>query len=94
MVSIVRPKGKRKPNMKLSKIVSNGLKRVGMLFVILGIFLPMSSCGVTTVSGDAGCVSYAEARLDMPREVPLPRDAWGSWIGKTDTRMSGTCASG
>lgn len=50
-----------------------------------------SGCAGTTVSGDAGCQSYAEARLDMPREVPLPSGPWGAWVADTDDRLTGTC---
>jgi len=44
-------------------------------------------------SGDAGCASYAEARLARPAaetvaEVP---HAWANWIADLDDRMTGTC---
>ncbi len=45
--------------------------------------------GCVTASGDAGCASYGEARLSMPR--PLPNDALGAWVAETDARMTGTC---
>lgn len=44
-----------------------------------------------TISTGSGCASYAEARLAMPRDVPLPSDAWGGWIADTDDRMTGAC---
>ena len=50
-----------------------------------------SGCATTTVSGDAGCRSYAEARLAMPDPATVPHDAWGHWIADTDDRMTGTC---
>lgn len=51
----------------------------------------MTGCGTTMIAGDAGCISYAEARLAMPREVPLPVTAWGGWIADLDDRMTGAC---
>jgi len=44
-------------------------------------------------AGDAGCASYAEARLARPNaetvaEVP---SAWADWIANLDDRMTGTC---
>jgi hypothetical protein len=44
-------------------------------------------------AGDAGCASYAEARLVRPpaetvAEVP---SAWADWIADLDDRMTGTC---
>ncbi|MEM6676245.1 MAG: hypothetical protein AAF675_00075 [Pseudomonadota bacterium] len=44
-------------------------------------------------AGDAGCASYAEARLARPAaetvaEVP---PAWANWIADLDDRMTGTC---
>jgi hypothetical protein len=43
--------------------------------------------------GDAGCASYAEARLARPpaetvAEVP---PVWADWIADLDDRMTGTC---
>lgn len=51
----------------------------------------LSGCAGMTASGDAGCTSYAEARLAMPRATDLPPGAWGGWIADTDDRMTGTC---
>lgn len=53
----------------------------------------LSGCGATTGSGDAGCLSYGEARLARPpaatvSEVP---PAWAAWIADLDDRMTGTC---
>lgn len=53
----------------------------------------LSGCAATMVPGDAGCISYAEARLTRPpattvAEVP---PAWADWIADLDDRMTGTC---
>lgn len=53
----------------------------------------LSGCAGTTVSGDAGCASYAEARTARPAagtivDVPAP---WAAWIADLDDRMTGTC---
>jgi hypothetical protein len=50
-------------------------------------------CAPMTANGDAGCVSYGEARLSMPpaatvNDVPA---AWAAWIADTDDRMTGAC---
>ena len=86
----------RKENIKfkrrLHKMFTSEWRRVvrpSSLAVLLGLLLT-SGCGVTTVSGDAGCPSYAEARLAMPKES-VPRGAWGEWIADTDDRMTDTC---
>ncbi len=56
--------------------------------------LLLTGCAGTTVPGsDAGCASYAEARLTRPAavtisDVPL---AWAGWIADLDDRMKGTC---
>ena len=55
--------------------------------------IPLTGCGATTGAGDAGCASYAEARLARPAaetvaEVP---SAWADWIADLDDRMTGTC---
>ena len=44
-------------------------------------------------AGDAGCASYAEARLArLPAETvaEVPPD-WADWIADLDDRMTGTC---
>ena len=58
---------------------------------VLAILL--TGCAVTMGTGDAGCVSYAEARLAQPdaetvAEVP---PHWADWIADLDDRMTGTC---
>ena len=52
-----------------------------------------SGCSTTTGAGDAGCSSYAEARLARPpaatvADVP---PIWATWIADLDDRMTGTC---
>ena len=52
-----------------------------------------SGCAATMNAGDAGCASYAEARLARPpaatiAEVP---PTWAGWIADLDDRMTGTC---
>jgi len=44
-------------------------------------------------AGDAGCASYAEARLARPAAetvAEVPPD-WANWIADLDDRMTGTC---
>ena len=53
----------------------------------------LSGCAATMGGGDAGCASYAEARLARPpaetaAEVP---PEWANWIADLDDRMTGTC---
>lgn len=46
--------------------------------------------GCVTTFGGAGCASYGEAQLSMPR--PLPNDALGQWVAADlDARMTATC---
>ncbi|SHF42021.1 hypothetical protein SAMN05444279_14016 [Ruegeria intermedia] len=53
----------------------------------------LSGCATTTVPGDAGCISYAEARLARPpaETVTQVPPAWADWIADLDDRMTGTC---
>ena len=52
----------------------------------------LSACAATTGAGnDAGCLSYAEARLARPAPETLPMGAWGQWVADLDDRMTGTC---
>jgi hypothetical protein len=53
--------------------------------------LLMTGCAGTMATGDAGCASYAEARLTMPRAEPLPAGPWGEWVADTDDRLTGAC---
>ena len=51
----------------------------------LVLLLALTAC----VRPDAGCLSYGEARLTMPRtlgEGPLPE-----WVAGLDDRMTGAC---
>jgi len=66
-------------------------KRAVMLSAIAGAMILLTGCAETMVGGDAGCRSYAEARLAMPRDVALPPGAWGGWVADLDARMTGTC---
>ena len=53
----------------------------------LGVALLTSGC---VKMMDAGCNSYAEARLSMPAD-PLGTGPWPQWIADTDDRMTGAC---
>jgi hypothetical protein len=53
----------------------------------------LTGCAATMGAGDAGCASYAEARLARPPAetvVAVPPD-WADWIADLDDRMTGTC---
>lgn len=53
----------------------------------------LTGCTATMGAGDAGCASYAEARLARPpveTVAEVPPD-WGDWIADLDDRMTGTC---
>mgnify|MGYP005843839571 CR=1 FL=1 len=70
-----------------STVAVTRFAKVAMLAILL------SGCAATTVPGDAGCASYAEARLARPpvetvAEVP---PAWADWTADLDDRMTGTC---
>lgn len=52
----------------------------------------LSACAATRGAGnDAGCISYAEARLNMPAPATVPPGIWGHWVADLDDRMTGTC---
>ena len=55
--------------------------------VVIAATLLTTGC-VKTV--DAGCDSYAEARLSMP-DQPLGVGPWPDWVADTDDRMTGAC---
>ncbi|MBL4543159.1 MAG: hypothetical protein JKP97_15410 [Rhodobacteraceae bacterium] len=44
-------------------------------------------------AGDAGCASFAEARLARPpaETVAAVPPHWADWIADLDDRMTGTC---
>ena len=53
----------------------------------------LTGCAATMGAGDAGCASYAEARLARPAAetvAEVPPD-WADWIADLDDRMTGTC---
>jgi len=73
-----------------TSVSSAGATRFAMA-AALAILL--SGCAATMGAGDAGCASYAEARLARPpaetvAEVP---PAWANWIADLDDRMTGSC---
>jgi len=53
----------------------------------------LTGCAATMGGGDAGCASYAEARLARPpaETVAAVPPAWADWIADLDDRMTGTC---
>jgi hypothetical protein len=59
--------------------------------LIVAALILLTGCVTTTVSGDAGCLSYGIARAEMPRQEPLPAGPWGYWIADLDDRMTATC---
>ena len=67
-----------------------GARRFAMV-ALLAILL--TGCAATMGAGDAGCTSYAEARLARPpasavADVP---PIWATWIADLDDRMTGAC---
>lgn len=70
---------------------SNGAVRrfatVAMLVILL------TGCAATMGTGDAGCASYAEARLARPpaETVAAIPTGWSDWIADLDDRMTGAC---
>ena len=61
------------------------------LCTVLIAMLCLSNCAPTTTTGDAGCISYGEARVTMPTDPEILPDGWLSWVVGTDTRMTATC---
>jgi hypothetical protein len=53
--------------------------------------LCLSNCALVQNSGDAGCISYGEARVSMPTDPEILPTGWLSWVVSTDTRMTATC---
>ena len=53
----------------------------------------LSGCAATMGAGDAGCASYAEARLARPPAATITAipPKWARWIADLDDRMTGTC---
>lgn len=66
----------------------------GMRSVTVAVLaILLTGCAATMGAGDAGCASYAEARLARPpasavADVP---PEWATWIADLDDRMTGTC---
>ena len=56
-----------------------------------GAIALLTGCGATMGATDAGCISYAEARMSMPPAETVPSGTWGEWIADTDDRMTGAC---
>ena len=60
---------------------------------IMAASLLLNGCTGSAPISDAGCSSYAEARLARPAaetaaEMP---PAWADWIADLDDRVTGTC---
>ncbi|WP_147094988.1 hypothetical protein [Roseovarius sp. TE539] len=73
-----------------TSVSSAGAMRFAMA-AALAILL--SGCAATMGVGNAGCASYAEARLARPPAetvAEVPPD-WAVWIADLDDRMTGTC---
>ena len=84
--------GKREADAMRMKTRSGSWKRGARRSATGAVLILLSGCAATTVPGDAGCASYAEARLARPSletvtEVP---PAWADWIADLDDRMTGT----
>ena len=66
----------------------------GMQFAMAAaLAILLTGCAATMGVGDAGCASYAEARLARPPAEmvgAVPPD-WADWIADLDDRMTGTC---
>lgn len=69
-------------------------RRGAMRFaVVAALAILLTGCASTMGAGDAGCISYAEARLARPPAetvTQVPPD-WARWIADLDDRMTGTC---
>ena len=66
----------------------------GMRFVMAAaLAIPLTGCAATMGAGDAGCASYAEARLARPAAETVSEVSpdWADWIADLDDRMTGTC---
>ena len=73
-----------------TSVSSAGATRFAMA-AALAILL--SGCAATMGAGDAGCASYAEARLARPPAetvADVPPD-WADWIVDLDDRMTRSC---
>lgn len=76
------------------KTRTSALSAGKMRFATVAVLaIPLTGCAATMGAGDAGCASYAEARLARPPAsavVDVPPE-WASWIADLDDRMTGTC---
>ena len=73
-----------------TSVSSGGVTRFAMAAALA---IPLTGCAATMGAGDAGCASYAEARLGRPAAettAEVPPD-WADWIADLDDRMTGTC---
>ena len=76
------------------KTRTSALSAGGMRFVTAAaLAILLTGCAVTMGAGDAGCASYAEARLARPpaETVDAVPPDWANWIADLDDRMTGTC---
>src|SRR5690606_33733159 len=73
-----------------TRVSSAGAARSAMVATLA---IPLTGCAATMGAGDAGCASYAEARLARPPAsvVAAVPPAWAVWIADLDDRMTGTC---
>ena len=77
-----------------SKTRASASSAVGMRFAkAAALAILLTGCAATMGAGDAGCASYAEARLARPpaETVTAVPPAWADWIADLDDRMTGTC---
>lgn len=60
---------------------------------VVMLAVPLTGCAATMGTGDAGCASYAEARLARPPAdtVAAIPAGWADWIADLDDRMTGAC---
>lgn len=78
------------PRKTRASALSAGKMRFATVAVLA---IPLTGCAATMGAGDAGCASYAEARLARPGAEPVEDvpPAWAVWIADLDDRMTGTC---
>ena len=76
------------------KTRASASRRGGMRFATAAaLAILLTGCAATMGGGDAGCASYAEARLARPAAsavADVPPE-WATWIADLDDRMTGTC---
>lgn len=71
----------------------NGRKTGVTMWPAIAATILLTGCAGTMVNGDAGCISYGEARLTMPAAETLAMQSaeWAAWVADLDDRMTGTC---